>query len=287
MRKLIIVFLFVALPAFAQDQPATSTLPLHLGIVLHASKTTFPQQQAAATELIQKLIRSKDDEAFVVSAGGDKPWPYQRLDWDNNSESLTKFIKGLDKNAGLPETFSFEVQSTSSADFRQWITYYKAAPPEQSVFAIGGQIMRSDPRPARKVLIMFRDPWEHAPGWGGQYAQFVDRRHDTVISMLKDAGVSIYVIGIDEISTRPKVPQDIGTTYGATYQGSGGAMRTLDQAVQKEMDIQMNAGRVNIERLARETGGIVAYGNKKNYTDAVPVILGKVEGTSHTTAVGK
>jgi hypothetical protein len=279
-KKLVLVILLAALPVFAQEQP----LPLHLGIVLHASKNTFPQQQAAATELIQKLVHTTGDEAFVVTAGGDKPWPYERLDWDNNVESLTKFIKGLDKNSGLPEAFKFEVQSTSSSDFRSWLTVYKGAPPEQSVFAIAAQIMRSDPRPARKVLIMFRDPWEHAPGWGGAYGQFVDRRHEAVISMIKESGVSIYVVGIDEISTRPKMPQDIGTTYGTTYTGSGGAMRTIDQAAQKEMDIQMNAGRANVERMAMQTGGAVAYGNKKNYADAVPVIIGKVESSSSSSA---
>ena len=95
MKKLIIVFLLAGLSAFAQDQPADTALPIHLGIVLHASKNTFPQQQAAAAELVQKLIHKTGDEAFVVTAGGDKPWPYERVDWDNNVESLTKFVKGL------------------------------------------------------------------------------------------------------------------------------------------------------------------------------------------------
>ncbi len=275
LKRLVTVFLFVSLAAFAQDQPA-GNVPLHLGIVLHASKNTFAQQQVAATELVQKLVH-KGDEAFVVSAGGDKPWPYERLDWDNNPESLAKFIKTLDKNSGLPESFKFEVQSTSSADFRSWLTMYKGVPPEQSVFMIAAQIMKSDPRPARKVLIMFRDPWEHAPGWGGSYGQFVDHRHDTVIEILKQAGVQLYVIGIDEPSTRPKVQGDIGENYGATFTGTGGYMRNVDQEVRKSMDIQMNAGRANIERLTHETGGAVVYGNRKNYTDAVPTIIGKVE----------
>lgn len=275
MKKFAIVFLLVSLSAFAQDQPA-GNLPLHLGVVLHASKNTFAQQQAAATELIQKLVHN-GDEAFVVSAGGDKPWPYERLDWDNNPESLTKFIKTLDKNAGLPESFKFEVQSTSSADFRSWLTMYRGVAPEQSIFMIAAQIMKSDPRPARHVLIMFRDPWDHAPGWGGSYGQFVDQRHDRVIEILKQAGVQLYVIGIDEPSTRPRIPNDIGQNYGTTYTGSGGYMRNVDQEVRKSMDVQMNAGRANVERLAHETGGAVAYGNKKNYTDAVPVIIGKID----------
>lgn len=283
LKKFLAVFLLISLGAFAQAPPSDN-LPLHLGIVLHASKNTFAQQQAAATELVQRLVHN-GDEAFVVSAGGDRPWPYERLDWDNNPESLTKFIKGLDKNAGLPESFKFEVQSTSSADFRSWLTLYRGVAPEQSIFAIAAQIMKSDTRPARNVLVMFRDPWEHAPGWGGSYGQFVDQRHDTVIEILKQAGVQLYVIGIDEPSTRPRIPSDIGQNYGTTYTGTGGAMRTLDQEVRKSMDIQMNAGRANVERLAHETGGAVAYGNKKNYTDATPIIIGKIESPS--AAVGK
>jgi len=276
----IAVLVFFAIPVLAQEQ-----LPLHLGIVLHASRNTFPQQQAAAIDLIQKLVHN-GDEAFVVSAGGDKPWPYERLDWGNDAAALSKFVKGMDKMAGLPESFGFEVQSTSGADFRAWLTLYRGVSPERSIFAIAAQIMQSDPRPARRILIMFRDPWEHAPGWGGSYAQFVDQRHDQVISMLRDAGVAVYVIGIDEPSTRPKIPSDIGEIYGTGQSGSGGAFRVLDQEVRKSMDIQMNAGRANLERLAKETGGVVAYGNKKNYADAIPEIVSKVEAGA-TTAAGK
>src|ERR1700747_1309472 len=90
LRKFIFTVLLVLLcvPDFSQgtagapDDKAAG-LPLHLGIVLRASKTTFPWQQAAATELVRQLIHNPDDEAFVITAGGDRPWPYERLDWDN------------------------------------------------------------------------------------------------------------------------------------------------------------------------------------------------------------
>jgi hypothetical protein len=190
----------------------------------------------------------------------------------------------LDKTAGLPEPFSFEIQTTSSADFRSWITYYKGAPPEQSVFAIAAQMLTSDRRPARRALIMFRDPWEHSPGWGSAYGQYVERRHDFVISMLKEAAVPVYVIGIDEPSTRPRIPNDIGQNYGTTFTGSGSAMRASDQEFRKAMDILMNAGRVNLERISKQTGGMVAYGSKKNYTDAVPQLISAVEGSAPSPA---
>src|SRR4051812_38376091 len=40
--------------------------PLHLGIVLFASKAFFRQEQAAAAALVQKLIRKHLDAGFVL-----------------------------------------------------------------------------------------------------------------------------------------------------------------------------------------------------------------------------
>jgi hypothetical protein len=204
--------------------------PLHLGIVLRASKTTFPWQQAAATELIRQLVRNPGDEAFVITAGGDHPWPYERLDWDSNPESLSKFIKGLKRDAGMPEPFKFEIQTSQTAEAREYLTKYDGAPAETSFFAIVAAMMKSDPKPARRVMIMFRDPWDHSPGWGSSYAQYVDRRHDYVISLLKDAGVATYIVGIADVSTRPQVTSDIGSTYApAQSGGSGGMLRVFDE----------------------------------------------------------
>jgi hypothetical protein len=278
--------------AFAQNEkPAgaadTDKLPLHLGIVLRASKTTFPWQQAAATELVKQLIHN-GDEAFVITAGGEHSWPYPRLDWENNAESLTKFIKGLDKNAGLPEPFKFEVMSASTAESREYITKYEGASPEASVFAIAAAMMKSDSKPARHVLIMFRDPWDHAPGWGSSYAQYVDQRHDIVLSILKNAGVEVNVIGIEDVTTRPHVQSDIGATYGSTQSNdAGGSLRQLDEQVRRQIDFMTAAGRKNLERITKTTGGEIAYGTKKNYSDAVPVMVGKINNPAGAVAVGK
>lgn len=277
-KNIVWSLLLIALPVLAQEP--SSSLPLHVGIVLHASKNTFSQQQAAAADLVQKLLRSPGDQAFVVSAGGDKPWPYQRLDWANNPAELGKFIKSLDKNTGLPETFGFEIQTTSSPNFREWLTYYKGVPPETSIFAIAAQIMKADPTPSRRVLIMFRDPWDHSPGWSYSKGPFVEQRHNTVIEMLKEAGVSMYAIGIDEPSTRPRVPNDIGQNYGTIGFGSGGALRVVDQEVKKSMDQLTAAGRQNLERLCTSTGGVAVYGTKKNYADAVTVLGDKLTAVS-------
>src|SRR5438309_6208894 len=47
-----------------------SELPLDLGIVLYADPATFSQQQAAAIDLVKKILRPDTDHAFVITAGG-------------------------------------------------------------------------------------------------------------------------------------------------------------------------------------------------------------------------
>ena len=56
------------------DLRPVSRAPLSVGIVLMSSKDKFAKEQAAAVALIQKLIRSENDQAFVVTAGGTKAW---------------------------------------------------------------------------------------------------------------------------------------------------------------------------------------------------------------------
>jgi hypothetical protein len=289
LKKIALVFLLLLTisAGLAQDTKPADKLPLHLGIVLHASKNTFPQQQAAAIDLIQRVMHSTDDEAFVVTAGGDRPWPSPRLDWDNKPDNLIKFVKGLDKLAGVPEAFKFEVQTTSNPNFREWLTLYKGAPTAQSVFAIVAAMMSSDARPARHVLVMFRDPWDHSPGWGSAYGQYVDQRHDAVLSMLKDARINLYVVGIDDPSGRPKMAGGIDTDYTMVHAGSGSYMRNLDEELGKAINVLMAAGRTNIERLTGGTDGAVAYGTKKNYADAVPVIADKIAAGTSPNPVGK
>lgn len=289
MKKTLILFLLLLTVAagVAQDKPAANDkLPLHLGIVLRASKTTFNWEQAAATELVKQLIQP-GDEAFVITAGGDRSWPYERLEWDSNPESLIKFIKGLDKNSGMPEAFKFELQSASTSESREYLTKYVSAPPETSAFAIVAAMMKSDSQPARRVAIMFRDPWDHSPGWESAYAQSVERRHDMVISILKDAGVSVFIVGIEDVSTRPQLTSDIASSYVSTQSnGAGGNLRVIDQEVRKEIDFMTSSGRTNMERISKETGGEVVYSTKKNYSDAVPAVAAKVSGPA-PVAMGK
>ena len=63
------------------DVQKAADLPLDLGIVLLASQKKFDQEQAAAIDLAQKLLRPGVDRAFVITAGGDKPWTNSQIAW--------------------------------------------------------------------------------------------------------------------------------------------------------------------------------------------------------------
>src|SRR5205823_5471885 len=56
-------------------------IPLHMAVVLVSDKGSFSQQQAAAADLVQKVIRPGVDQAFIVTAKGQKPWPSDHLEW--------------------------------------------------------------------------------------------------------------------------------------------------------------------------------------------------------------
>jgi hypothetical protein len=90
-------------------------IPLRLGIVLLASDTTFAQQQTAAIDLVQRVIRPNLDAAFIVTARGKKPWPSERLDWKSDPAEMAKNIQGLDRNAGLPDAFNFDMQTSETS----------------------------------------------------------------------------------------------------------------------------------------------------------------------------
>ena len=59
-------------------------LPLDLGIVLYAGTGNFSQQQAAAIDLVKKIIRPDMDHAFVIAAGGNRAWSEGNLKWEND-----------------------------------------------------------------------------------------------------------------------------------------------------------------------------------------------------------
>jgi hypothetical protein len=253
---------------------SASDLPLHLGVVLLASKNTFNQQQAAAQDLVDKLVRPGVDEAFVVTAGGERGWPYPRLDFSGDPKQLSSFIKGLDKNSGVPDSFEFGLEIDRTGTGVQLLEKYNTSPIDP--FTIAAQMLRSDPRPARRIVVAFRDPWLHSPGYSHHYTQIVQDKHDKIISELQRSGISVFVIGLEEPNLRPRLQSTMANVYGTTYTGTGSANYEFDNKLKKAVDDCLNSGRVNLERISEETGGTVVYSTKKNYPDAVSTIVSHV-----------
>jgi VWFA-related protein len=259
-------------------------IPLHLGIVLLASPATFSQQQAAATDLVQKVIRPKVDEAFVVTARGRKAWPSDRLDWKSDPAELSRTIQALDRNAGIPDAFNFnlktdEVGSDEDAG-RDTVQYF--ANGGVSAFDAAYAMMNSDPRPARRVLVIFREPWSHSPGFGQRVNQAVEHQMQRVIALAQMTHVSMFVIGLDDPRFNGISDNNIGKSYISLHAGddggAGSANREFDRQMERDRIRAYDQGKTNVQRLASETGGETFWSTKKNYSDAVSAISNRILG---------
>ena len=251
-------------------------LPLHLGIVLVASHASFSQQQAAAIELAQKVLRPNVDEAFVISARGKKPWSSSRLDWVHNPTDLEAAIRALDSNAGLPDPFNFSLNTDEVGLGR--MTIQTMGGNGVSVFDIVDTMMNSDPRPSRRVVVMFREPWAHSPGYGNRANTAIEGQLQRVIAAAQQTHVTTFCIGLED----PRFGRLHDTTIGKTYisQVAGGAGGTADyDARVREAQIRgYDAGKTNIQRLASDTGGETYWSVKKNFSDAVNAIANELAG---------
>jgi VWFA-related protein len=258
--------------------------PLHLGIVLMASPATFSQQQAAAIDLVQKTIRPDVDEAFVVSAHGKKPWQSERLDWAHNPADLTKIIRGLDQNAGLIDAFNFDMKTdeagTDEDAGRSTLQTFGGG--GVTVFDVVYSMMSSDPRPSRRVLVIFREPWSHSPGFGNRANVAVERQMSRVIAAAQEMHVSTFVIGLEDPKYNGITDTNIGKNYISLHAGddggAGSSNREFDRQMQTERNHAYDAGKTNIQRIASETGGTTYWSRKKNYSDAINSIASQLAG---------
>ncbi len=259
-------------------------IPLHLAVVLLSAPATFSQQQAAAIDLVKRIVRPKIDEAFVVTARGKKPWPSDRLEWQQDPDQLVKTIEGLDRNAGLHDAFNFNI-STSETEFdenggRNTIQTYSGG--GVSVFDAVYSMMNSDPRPARRVLVNFRDPWAHSPGFGQRISTTVEGRLAQVIGVAQQMHIATFVIGLEDSRFNGITDNTIGKTYISLHAGDeGGAgeeSRAYDKELEKDKIRAYDAGKANVQRLATETGGATFWSAKKNYSDAVNSISNLIAG---------
>src|SRR3954453_3555652 len=150
-----------------------SELPLDLGIVLYADPSTFSQQQAAAIDLVKKIIRPELDHAFVIAAGGNRPWADGNLQWQNDPAELAKTIQSLDKNTGFSDPFGYELKVTRTGMDRDAMQYFGGGNGSASVFGVIWQMMKSDARPVRKAVIIVRNAMSHSPGSTGRYSPMI------------------------------------------------------------------------------------------------------------------
>jgi VWFA-related protein len=241
-------------------------LPLDLGIVLLASKPDFAQQQTAAIELSRKIQRPGVDHAFVLVAGGDKPWTKSNVEWQSDPATLEKEIKNLDHNAGLADAFAWNFSSANAGMNRRMnLQHYIVG--GTGVFNVIWNMMKTDPRPVRRAVVMFRSAWAHAPGYGDTVTQIVDTQHLQVIADAQQLWIPFYIIGVQE--PPPPAPAALSQTYSPIQTGGGGYNRVYDQEIEKFRDRAYNLGQVNLERMATETGGRIWWSGKKNYSDAV------------------
>lgn len=251
-------------------------LPLDLGIVLLASKDKFDQEKAAAIELAQKVLRPGKDRAFVVTAAGNKPWPSPKLDWLTDSSAVADTIRGLDKNAGLPDLFNYVLNTDAAGTGRLSVQTFNKSN-GFSFFDVVWAMMKTDPRPVRRAVVIFRLPMTHAPGAGEQSTRACEENHNTVITAAQVLGVSFFTVGIDDAITGTDIAgKNIQRTYMPLHNGNSVNSRQYDQDTDRFNEIQFTAGRNNVIRIADETGGRAYWPAKKNYTDAVASIASEL-----------
>jgi VWFA-related protein len=254
-----------------------SELPLDLGIVLLASKDKFDQEQAAASDLAQKVLRPGKDKAFVVTTSGDKPWPNPNINWLPDASSVLETVHSLDKNAGLPDLFNFVLSTDAVGVERHSIQTYNLGT-GFSVFDVIWAMMKSDPRPARRAVMIFRRGAAHSPGFGEKVTRASEEAHNRVILAAQSMGVSFFAVGMDDkLASSDLTRSKVGTDYMPTHGGGNdGNARAYDQDMARRMDQQYSAGRDNVNRIADDTGGRPYWSTKKNYSDAIAGIVNEL-----------
>jgi VWFA-related protein len=249
-----------------------SQAPLHLAIVLSSSKSFFAEEQAAASSLVEKLIRPNVDAAFVLTAGGSKPWPNPQIDWQTEKDQLVKTIQSLDKDSGIRDAFNFDISDDNGTGSRLW----RAAVQRETgpnVFDAVWAMMKNDPRPARKAIVIFREPWAHSPGGDRESADYVSAKLAEVISTAQRLKIPIYAIGIEDQSRIPSQDKNFGKVYVPTHVGAGAGLRSYDIDTQKYRYGLYQGGKANVEQISANSGGRAFWDVKKNFPDAVDGIV--------------
>jgi VWFA-related protein len=248
-----------------------SDLPLDLGIVLYADPATFSGQQTAAIDLIKKIIRPDVDHAFVIAAGGSRPWSNGNLQWQNDIGELTKTTEGLERNTGFSDPFGYALKTDRTGLDRNSMQYFGGANGAPSVFGVIWQMMKSDARPVRKAVIIVRNALAHSPGFSGRYSPMVDSSLAYVIGNAQQMGIPFYVIGLEDLSIGTATT-NIGLTATGVHPGEAADLRAYDDEIEKERKAAYDAGRSNVMRMADSTGGHAWFSVKRNFADVTDAI---------------
>lgn len=292
-------------PAQTVSVQDASNLPVDLGIVLLASKPKFDQEQAAAVELAQKLMKPGKDKVFVITANGDKSWSTPNIPWMTDPAAVATTVRGLDKSTGLPDPFNYIFATDSVGIKRNSVQTYSAAE-GFSVFDVIWLMMKNDPRPAQRAVVIFRQPLAHGPGIattksdtssnqagmmmgggvgqtegisrnGQQVATTSEATHTRVIATAQTMGVSFFTIGLeDSVPQAQTASATIKRDYMAMHDGNTVNARQYDEDMDRQRELQYTTGRSNVERIADETGGRPMWTNKKNYSDAIASIVSEL-----------
>jgi VWFA-related protein len=256
-----------------------SELPLDLAIVLYADPSTFSQQQAAAIDLVKKIIRPNTDHAFIVTAGGGKGWTDLNFKWQTDPDALIKTIQTLDKNSGLQDPFGFSFDRQATGLSRETIEHFGPQEGNESPSAFGvlWAMMKSDSRPVRKAIIIVRDAWPHSPGFSGRYSPLVESFLTDVVSNAQKLGAPIYVIGLEDRNIGAATT-NLGVITTGVHPGEAAALRSADDNMEKARRAAYAAGRTNVGRMAETTGGHVWWSEKKNFSDATDSIAKDILG---------
>ena len=255
----------------AQAEP----LPIQLVLILYSSRNTFKNQQKAATELVQQLMRPGKDEAIVLNAGGDKRME-GTINWETDPTKVTEQIKAMDYKVGLPDAFSYSITIDKSGSNRLPIEIQGGS--NNSVFEVAWQLMVQDKRPMRRVIVTFRNPMNHAPGFEQRFANYVAAHHDQIIGTAQALRAMIFPIITDEPSQNVSGTVDIGEHVVPISGAEANAdVRRWDEGANRQISLQISAGRQNVERMGLETGGVAFMSPKKNYSNAVTGITNAVK----------
>jgi hypothetical protein len=254
------------------DVKDATALPLKLGIILTA-RGSFDKQKNAAMELVQKALRPGIDQAVVLTAGGQKPWS-KPVNWESDPAALIATIKAMDKKEGLADVFNYSIDTGGGGtNTGLAIQSQVGGVRGDNVYDIMWSLMAADPKPARRVMVLFRDPVSHSAGVGSaRFAEYSEYQHEKLIYTAQMLRAPIFVVGVSDITPLLN-STDIGAVYNSTFAGDAAALRNRDEQANREKQAAMMGGRSNMERLGIETGGRAWYSSKKNYSDAVAGVV--------------